>query len=759
MEPEINGGRQGQKYRKDLITCPILLEENKLCVTVCQQFPRQDQRMKSRILDPLQRGTHSAMMLISVVVVISVSAASFYIYISDKAAILSQVNARQLLHAQHLANDIEGLIRIHTGWLESVASVAFDHPRRMAPPAEDIRIFTRQMEKSNIRRFFFLDENGVVVYDAKLDKVIRKIGRSPWLDWARADENMGRVRLSVDPPLPDALKEEGETSGFFLMVPLVRPLSTLGPPGLRERFIGAFGLELDLRGFIAGQMDYLEPENQSRQVWVLEGGGGLLFQSTHHEMEHRNIFRQDPTCGDCHGSLLYAERVLKEKKGTLEFHGKLFSRRLAAYAPLDLGSGPAVIVVSSDYDRVTAPARKSLRENLILTCLVAFSLLLGAIVVLRNNRSKVKAEDEARRWQDITVERRRAGEAVERERNRLRNILDAMNDGVLIVDQEEDIQYTNPVMEREFGPVGDKKCHQYFHDNASTAGPAKTGDSPPGKAIEGELRSERTGKIYDVFDTQIPIEGGFSGTLKVLHDISARKAVEDELRDSEERLRRASFQIMSVQEAERRRVSRELHDALGGALSVLKLRLGRIERNEAKDPGWLKEECKDIQQYINQIIEDANRLARDLSPSILEDHGLSAALHGLTGRFAKGHNMALECDFDGVDLLLPKESQIIIYRMIQEALANVGKHSQATRGLVSAYRAGGNIVFRVEDNGKGFDVVREKMKRTGEPGMGLSTMEERAKMLGGTFDIHSEERRGTSVTIYVPLRSDGAEPK
>jgi PAS domain S-box-containing protein len=251
-----------------------------------------------------------------------------------------------------------------------------------------------------------------------------------------------------------------------------------------------------------------------------------------------------------------------------------------------------------------------------------------------------------------------------------------------------------------------------------------------------------------VFDEQ----GRVLGRRGSNRDITKRKRAEESLRESERQLRSLSTQILTAQETERRRLARELHDEMGGALAVLKLRTSRVERSLPEDRAGIKEELRRNMSHIDEIIENARRLSRDLSPSILEDIGLTPALRWLVDNFIKNYRLPVESDIVNVDHLFPGDSQIMIYRVFQEALTNVGKHAQAARVSAQVRLAADSVSFIIEDDGRGFDLKSARAKADLEKGLGLATMDERARMLGGSLEIATGAGKGTRVTLLVPLR-------
>ena len=238
------------------------------------------------------------------------------------------------------------------------------------------------------------------------------------------------------------------------------------------------------------------------------------------------------------------------------------------------------------------------------------------------------------------------------------------------------------------------------------------------------------------------------------HMSESLKKREKALRESEKRLRSLSSELLKAQEKERMRLSKELHDELGQSLALLKHRQRSIQRKLQEGQSSLREECEETIQYIDQTIENVRRLSRDLSPSILEDLGLSAALRWLGESFAKQHSIRMSFEIENIDHLFSQEAQTNLYRISQEALTNIGRHAGANQVSFAVNENGNGVSLAVEDNGKGFDVNQVKARHSPDKGVGLAAMDERARMLGALLDIRSQEGEGTRISLTIPLERE-----
>jgi PAS domain S-box-containing protein len=234
-------------------------------------------------------------------------------------------------------------------------------------------------------------------------------------------------------------------------------------------------------------------------------------------------------------------------------------------------------------------------------------------------------------------------------------------------------------------------------------------------------------------------------------DITRRRRAEEALWESERRLRFLTTQLLDAQERERKRISMELHDELGQSLAVLKLQIRAIDRALAADQQDVKQECQELLEYLDGVIDNVRRLSRDLSPAVLEDLGLQAALlyliDGVAKHFAVHHDFAVE----DLDHLFPADAQIIIYRICQECLTNISKHAGASKVSIAVRRENGLVYITLEDNGAGFDLNQALSRRKSGRGLGLAALNERARMLGGSLEIRSQPGAGTRVTCVIPI--------
>jgi PAS domain S-box-containing protein len=234
-------------------------------------------------------------------------------------------------------------------------------------------------------------------------------------------------------------------------------------------------------------------------------------------------------------------------------------------------------------------------------------------------------------------------------------------------------------------------------------------------------------------------------------EVIERQRAEEILRESEQKLRYLTSQILTAQEDERKRISQELHDDLGQSLTALKLQLRFVQKQLPQELWQLKEEFEQVLHQLNGLIENVRRISPDLSPSILENCGMQDALRSLCKEFDKYQGSRETLQMDDIEQLFSLQGQTNIYRIFQESLNNIVKHSQATKVSVTIRKQDHCASFSIADNGVGFDVEQALSSGISERGMGLASIKERINMIGGVLKVLSQKGAGTSINFSVPF--------
>ena len=236
------------------------------------------------------------------------------------------------------------------------------------------------------------------------------------------------------------------------------------------------------------------------------------------------------------------------------------------------------------------------------------------------------------------------------------------------------------------------------------------------------------------------------GILGSVFDITPRKKIEEELRLSERKLRTLSVKLMEAGESERKRISKELHDSVGSALTAVQFAMERKISEMGGNPCGKKTCLEDILPMINTIADEVRRISKNLHPSVLEDLGIKAALRAYGRQFQKLYKkIVLDQNIDMDEAAVPGYLKLLIYRIVQESLANAAKHGRADHILLELTQAGRELKLVVRDNGRGFDLDEIQNRDVEIDGLGLESMKERTEHAGGAFDVSSSPGAGTVI--------------
>ena len=233
-------------------------------------------------------------------------------------------------------------------------------------------------------------------------------------------------------------------------------------------------------------------------------------------------------------------------------------------------------------------------------------------------------------------------------------------------------------------------------------------------------------------------------------DITAYDKAEKRLKRSEKRLHWLTSRLLTAQENERRRMSMELHDDLGQRLAVLKLQIHSVAESLRKDQTKPAAECDHVLDHVSQTIEYVRKISHELSPSAIHELGLHVALKHLFKEFSDHSDVRILVEMPDVDTLFSPETEVVLYRIFQEIMTNITRHAQAKTISIAIRKRKRRISFVVADDGVGFSTEEVAAAGPVDKGLGLVTMDERIRMIGGKLEISSRINNGTRIVFSVP---------
>lgn len=360
---------------------------------------------------------------------------------------------------------------------------------------------------------------------------------------------------------------------------------------------------------------------------------------------------------------------------------------------------------------------------------------------------------------DITEQKEQALQ-LERSRLTLSYIADFVPEGVWFANKDGKIQYGNPAAlaiwgDARFVELDHFDEYQTWIDDA--ASPLKANETALYKAIVDrektvdQLVHIRTfkGEEKTILNTAIPLiakDGTLDGALLIHKDVTELRKKNEALATSQSKLRELVKHHDQVREDERRRIAREIHDELGQHMTALRLDTGMMRMTYGESDAGLTEDLKRMNNKIDDSIQVVRNIASDLRPKAL-DMGFPSATRWLVSNLKHRTNINFTLDLGDEDLAMDDVTTTTLFRIVQESTTNILRHAEASEVLIKLDNTDDHITLTIQDNGKGFDAVKAREKKT----FGLLGMEERAITLGGTCDLISQPGKGATIIVTLPV--------
>jgi len=353
------------------------------------------------------------------------------------------------------------------------------------------------------------------------------------------------------------------------------------------------------------------------------------------------------------------------------------------------------------------------------------------------------------------IEHSRAQQALRESEERFVLFMQYLPGAALIKDSDGRILYTNEYFARIFGQqpwqlIGKSDFDLWHQEVAARMRQADQAVLESRRAVERVDEVEHHGSQLTYLTYRFPIlrENAMPLVGVISVDISAR-------RRAEEHVRILNQQLIKTQENERQKLARDLHDVIGQDLSALKFGLECLFQDFPEIPEGLRARAVGLSATLRTAHQNVRDLAHQLGASGLAHLGLASAAGDLCERFAAQNNIEVAFTALGMENNeLVFDVKINLYRILQESLNNVLKHAEASTVVVRLVRSFPNIIMRVEDNGRGFDVEERLATGLAEQRMGLRSMEERVALLQGRMKIDSQPGRGTRILVEVPQQPE-----
>ena len=363
---------------------------------------------------------------------------------------------------------------------------------------------------------------------------------------------------------------------------------------------------------------------------------------------------------------------------------------------------------------------------------------------------------------DVTSEKKYQ-EILQRTNEMLNALINCSPLSIMILDKEGNTELWNPASESMFGwrseeILGTKPPFAEAEKDEERKAMRKlvlSGKSFTGREV---TRLRKDGKKIEVSISASPMFDNSKkpiGIASFLMDITERKLAEKEreklfreINNARKSLKILSSKLIRVQEDEKKNISRELHDEIGQILTAIKIDLQRIMSESPDNSSALVDDCTAL---VEKTISIVRNLSHELHPAIIDDLGLVAALRSYIEKFSERTGIKIKLHSSNIDKFIPSGSAIALFRVCQEALTNIAKHSRADYVEVWINQKNRNITLSIEDNGKGFDPKKAlKLAAKGES-LGLLSMQERVELLNGKLKIISSEKSGTKIKVKCQI--------
>jgi len=358
-----------------------------------------------------------------------------------------------------------------------------------------------------------------------------------------------------------------------------------------------------------------------------------------------------------------------------------------------------------------------------------------------------------------TLEEQRLLRSAEYYRALIENAMDI----VTVLEAGGTIRYVSPAVERVLGYKPEeragKRVDEFVHPDDLPAIKKALAEAPQARRHSATMEyryrhKDGSWRVIEAAARNLLHDPAVNGIIVNSRDVTERRRADEALRqneaalrDSQAQLRALTARLLTTQEEERSRIARELHDDLNQRLAFLAVEAEQLERRLSESPDVIRVRLGMLKRRAVKMSEDVRRMAHQLHPTVLDDLGLEPALRSYCSEFSRMARIPVRFSCHSLPGSLPPEVALCLYRVAQEGLRNIATHSRASRAVVTVTGAVDAIRLSIADSGVGFspDMVK------GKGGLGITSTEERVRLVNGSILIESAPGKGTRITVHIPL--------
>jgi signal transduction histidine kinase len=694
---------------------------------------------------------------------------------TEKAA-FDEFNQRQLVLARGAASGIELYFETLAGDLRALGRMPEVQHLEEALTRREIQHTFDKLEPLGVNDVGVLDADGLLRYNATAPQIEGQ--DFSWRRYYQETQQMASAESYVIEFVEFRGAEAGQT-GVLVAVPMYETAANKDYPTPSGRFAGVVLCTLRLDAIT---QRFVAPIQSSRRgrAFLLDDEHTVLW-SPDRSLFGKNLLEQ---AEDFPAFQQVIEGMRTGDPGTAEYTYYRFGdsidedagggytkdereEKLIAYAPIHLGDELWAIGVWSPKEDARLLIRSAYRVQLLVVGSSILIVLFGSVYALSASSrvSKLWEQEAQTKTGELEASHERLVEVLgnlEAAHAFQQSILDGVTEPIMVIGTDYRVQLMNRAA-REFssasagGPEA-ILCYRISHRRET---PCEGTEHPcplervresgqPVTVVHEHHRADGERRLVEVIASPLWGENGaLQGIIESVHDVTERVRAEDALRRRADELAALQATLINAQEAERKRISLELHDEMGQSLTAIGINLEEIDRELSSQLSLpIKERLAETIQLNDRTLDQVRELALGLRPSLLDDLGLVPALRWYVNRYAKRLGIEVELETIHFEERAASETETVLYRVVQEALTNVARHAEASRVRVRLARHESTIAVTIEDDGKGFD----RQAIGAERGTGLLGIQERVALLGGSSDIQSSPGQGTRLSAEIPWR-------